>query len=166
MNRLTQYRFIPPERQELDTQIRAKMGAAGFDAALVTGSSAITYLSSGIVFPYLDQRLVHPVALWISFETQERALVCTFDLSDIPAQLGWEGDVVMYELTEESPEQALAIALKRYLETMGTDISAKRIGYDLEQTSSRLYNAFDIHLPSHQAAPIDETLKRWSADQN
>lgn len=133
MGRMKQVTFTPAEKSELQEKSQKHFLAAGIEAMIAVGSSNITYLSGGIVFPYLDQKLVHPVALYHNFISQRQILVCTFDLSDIPAQLGWQGEVVVYELTEATPERSLAVALGQVLGD--EDLTSKTIGFDDGQMS-------------------------------
>lgn len=115
MSRMNDISFSSSEKKNLSEKIEQKMITEGYDGILVFGSSNITYLSCGIVFPYMDQKLVHPVALFICFKTGKRIIACTHDLADIPVQLNWDGDVVVYELSEHSPEASIAASLKKYI---------------------------------------------------
>ena len=115
MSRMNDISFSPIEKKNLYEKIEKKLTNEDYDGILVFGSSNITYLSCGIVFPYLDQKLVQPVALYLCFKTGKRLIACTNDLADIPGQLNWDGDVVVYELGEESPEASIAASLKKFI---------------------------------------------------
>jgi Xaa-Pro aminopeptidase len=157
MNRLKEVCFTPAERAELTAKVEKGLGAAGIDALLVSGSSNITYLSGGIVFPYLDQRMTQPVALFQSLRSGRRLLACTHELSDIPCQLGWDGEVVTYELSEPTPAQSLAAALARALPA--AELAGLRVGCDFAATSSGQLAAFQAALPAHEAVGLDETVR-------
>ena len=115
MSRMNDISFSPIEKKNLYEKSEKKLTNEDYDGILVFGSSNITYLSCGIVFPYLDQKLVQPVALYLCFKTGKRLIACTNDLADIPGQLNWDGDVVVYELGEESPEASIAASLKKFI---------------------------------------------------
>ena len=115
MSRMNDISLSVAEKQNLGEKIENKMKSNGFDALLVFGSSNITYLSCGIVFPYLDQKVVQPVALYICYKTGKRIIVCTNDLADIPKQLNWNGEVVIYNLNQQTPELSIAKVLKNYI---------------------------------------------------
>ena len=115
MSRMNDISFSSSEKKSLNEKIEKKLRQKGYDGILVFGSSNTTYLSCGIVFPYLDQKLVQPVALYICYNTGKRIIACTYDLADIPGQLNWDGDVVIYELAEHSPEASIAAALKKHI---------------------------------------------------
>ena len=53
------------EKNILNEKIEKKLSNEGYDGILVFGSSNLSYLSCGIIFPYMDQKLVQPVALYI-----------------------------------------------------------------------------------------------------
>ena len=156
MGRMTQYSFTDEERGELAQKVRSEMRAEGVDGLIVVGSGNITYLSGGIVFPYLDQRLVHPVALYLSFETGRSLFVTTFDLSDIPDQLGWQGETAAYELSETTPAKSLAAELARQLSA--EDVNGKTIGMDYAHMTGGVADALAAALPSHDAIAIDDKL--------
>ena len=103
------------EKNILNEKIEKKLSNEGYDGILVFGSSNLSYLSCGIIFPYMDQKLVQPVALYICFKTGKRLIACTNDLADIPLQLNWDGDVVIYELNQHSPESSIAASLKNHV---------------------------------------------------
>ncbi len=157
MTRLKQTSFTQAERDELFQKAKVAFQAQGINKILVTGSSNITYLSRGIVFPYIDQALVHPVALYICYQTNRQILSCTVDLSDIPNQLGWQGEILIYELTEATPEQSLAVALAQHL--ANDEVTGKTIGYDFEFMSGAQLAAFEASFPAHQPKPADATLR-------
>ena len=157
MSGLKEVCFTPAEKAELAAKVQSGLAAAGLDALLVTGSSNITYLSSGIVFPYLDQRMAQPVVLFQSLRSGRRLLVCTHDLADIPCQLGWDGEVVTYELSEPTPALSLAEALARALPA--SELAGLRVGYDFAATSSGHLAAFQAALPAHDAVGVDETVR-------
>lgn len=115
MPRMNDISFSQTEREVLADKIAKKLKNVGFDDILVFGSSNITYLSCGLVFPYMDQKIVHQVAYFMSVKTGQRVLFCTFDLADIPDQLNWDGDVVIYALNEATPELSLAKVVSKYL---------------------------------------------------
>ena len=54
MSRMNDISLSVAEKQNLGKKIENKMKSNGFDALLVFGSSNITYLSCGIVFPYMS----------------------------------------------------------------------------------------------------------------
>ena len=157
MGRMLEVSFTREERDELERKIQENMTTAGVDAIIVVGSSNITYLSGGIVFPYIDQALVHPVALYICFKTNRRILACTFDLIDIPEQLGWTEEVRTYELTEATPEKSLATALSRLISD--EDNAEKMIGVDYEYMSGGQLGAFKEALPGRTLMPVDGMLR-------
>ena len=115
MSRMNDILLSSAEKQILNEKFESKIKSNGYDALLVFGSSNITYLSCGIVFPYLDQKVVQPVALYICYKTSKRIIVCTNDLADISEQLSWNGDVVIYELNQQTPEASIAQALKGHI---------------------------------------------------
>ena len=115
MSKMNDILLSSAEKQTLTEKIENKMKSNGYDALLVFGSSNITYLSGEIVFPYLDQKVVQPVALYICYKTGKRIIVCTNDLADIPKQLNWNGEVVIYNLNEQTPEASIAEVLKNYI---------------------------------------------------
>lgn len=153
MGRMNQTSFTQEERGALTQKIRDKMTADGIEEMIVTGSSNITFLA-GLVFPYIDQELVHPVALYISFTTNRQIIACTFDLSDIPEQLGWTGETLVYELTESTPEKSLAAALAERISGENAVIAA-----DFEQMTGGQLDAFKAALPDHDFQPADDTLR-------
>ncbi|MFK7801818.1 MAG: M24 family metallopeptidase [Anaerolineae bacterium] len=152
MGRLNQFHFTDVEKTELARKIEERFAAAEIDSIIAVGSSNITYLTNGTVFPYIDQGLIHPVAIYINFKTKRRVLVCTFDLADIPDQLGWDGETLVYELTEATPEESLAAALAR--EPLGDGV----VGADFEQMSGRQLSALQAIIPNQTIQPVDSIL--------
>lgn len=157
MGRLNQVHFTQTEKDELAHKIKSRFVAAEINAMIAVGSSNITYLSNGISFPYIDQGLVHPVGIYICFKTNRRILACTFDLADIPEQLGWDGETLVYELTESSPEASLAAALAR--QTVSGKAGSSVIGIDAEQMSGRQFESFKVALAEQELRPVDSILQ-------
>jgi Xaa-Pro aminopeptidase len=157
MGRMNQTCFTKDEKNELERKVQAQFNSKKIDSIITVGSSNITYLSGGMVFPYIDQALVHPVALYICFKTNRRILACTFDLSDIPAQLGWEGETLIYELTEATPEKSLAVALSRLISD--EDLSGNMIGADYEAMTGGQLDAFKEALPGRMWTSVDAILR-------
>lgn len=116
MPRLKEISLSKNEKQKLSDKQKSKFLETGIDKVLVFGSSNITYLSCGMVFPYLDQKVVHPVSFFMNYKTGQKVLFCTFDLSNIPEQLDWDGDVVVYSLNQHNAETSIAAAIAPYLE--------------------------------------------------
>lgn len=156
MSRLNQFRFTQAEKDELAQKIAKKFVAAGIDSIMAVGSSNITYLSTGIVFPYIDQKLVHPVAVYLNFKTKRRILACTFDLADIPEQLGWDGETIVYELNEATAEASLALALSTQVAQGLTN--GEVVGADYEQMSGHQLASFQTALPNSVIQSVDTVL--------
>ncbi len=156
MGRLTETCFTETEKSELQQKIAAGLKTRGVDSVLVVGASNITYLTPGLVFPYIDQALIHPVALFHSFKTDKRILACTFDLSDITEQLGWQGETLVYELTEATPEQSLAAALSGQVSVEDTGAT---IGYDGDHMTGGQLEAFEQAMGDRALEPVDGTLQ-------
>ncbi|MEM7802223.1 MAG: M24 family metallopeptidase [Chloroflexota bacterium] len=156
MSRLNQFHFTQAEKDELAQKIAQKFIAAGIHSIIAVGSSNITYLSTGIVFPYIDQKLVQPVAVYLNFKTNRRILACTFDLADIPEQLGWDGETVVYELTEATPEASLAVALSKQVAQDLAD--GEVLGADYGHMSTRQLTSFQTALPHASIQSVDHIL--------
>ena len=158
MGRWKQVSLAQDERAELGAKIKGGMEAAGVDAVIVAGSGNITYLTGGVVFPYLDQKVIQPVALYQAYGNGEAILFTTFELSDIPDQLGWTGDVHIYELDEATPAASLAKAVAGRLGNEA--VAGRTIGYDFEQMSGGFYKALAERLPGHNGVRIDKVLRQ------
>ena len=150
MSRMNEISFSKQEQKEQTQKITRQLQNNNFENVLVFGSSNITYLSGGIVFPYLDQKVPHPVAYYISVNKGLRILFCTFELADIPEQLDWDGNVVVYSLNEKTPELSLANAISSYLEGV--------IAIDENYTSPKQLEALNQASQKAEFIVIDETL--------
>lgn len=150
MSRMNKISFSKQEQKELSQKITKDLAHKNYDNVLVFGSSNITYLSCGIVFPYLDQKVVHPVAYFMSINSGQRVLFCTFELADIPKQLDWDGEVVVYSLNEKTPELSLATAISSYLR--GT------VAIDENYTSLKQLNALKQVSHNTEFIQIDNAL--------
>lgn len=144
--------FSEQEKEELAKKICGKLSEGEIGKVLVFGSSNITYLTCGVVFPYMDQKIVHPVALYMCLETGRRILICTFDLCDIPKQMNWEGEVLIYALTERTPELSLAAALGSHIEG--------QIGIDESYTTNAQLKALEEYSPDSNFINVDETIDK------
>lgn len=154
MSKMNEISFTDQEKEELFAKARTKFLENDVEKVLVFGSSNITYLAPGMVFPYLDQKVVYPVALYICYKTNRRIISCTSDLADIPKQLNWDGDVVVYELTHQTAEASLASALGPYIEG--------RVAIDENYTTGAQLNALKdeiVQLELDRADDIINELK-------
>jgi Xaa-Pro aminopeptidase len=143
MGRHDQLTLTTADRAELHAAQVAALRAAGFDAFLAVGSADIVYLS-GVMFPYLDQQMVHPVALFQDLRHGRRAILCTPDLAGIPAACGWEGEVLVHELGEPTPEAALVRACAGVLAGAG---GIARVGIDGSHMPVSMHRALAAALP-------------------
>ena len=150
MSRMNDISFSESEKQELAEKISGKLSEDNIDKVLVFGSSNITYLTCGVVFPYMDQKIVHPVAFYMCLKTGRRILICTFDLSDIPKQMNWDGEVLIYALTERTPELSLAAALSPHIEG--------QVAIDEKYTSNVQLKALKDCSPDTSFIGVDETI--------
>lgn len=150
MSRMNDISFSEPERIVLEEKNRTKLKTEGYNDVLVFGSSNITYLSCGIVFPYVDQKAVHQVAYYMSTQTGQRVLFCTSELADIPDQLNWDGEVVVYALSEKTPELSLACVISKYL--------GKQVAIDENYTTRAQLRALQQTSPNTEYVELDETL--------
>lgn len=150
MSRLNDISFSAAERKDFEKQIMTKLKAEGYDNVLVFGNSNITYLSCGLVFPYLDQKVVHQVAYYTSIKTGQRVLFCTIELADIVDQLNWDGDVVVYPLSEKTPEISIAIAISKYL--------GEQVAIDENYTTKAQLKALQQASQNTQYVSVDDTL--------
>jgi Xaa-Pro aminopeptidase len=151
MSRMKEISFSKGEQEELLQKITQKLSGENVDNILVFGSRNITYLSCGLVFPYLDQRVIHPVAYFYSLETGKRVLFCTYELADIPKQLDWDGEVVTYSLNEKTPELSLAKAAASYLQG--------EIAIDEKYTTKKQLSALTSATKNTNFIGIDKTLE-------
>ncbi len=150
MSRMNDISFSAAERKSLEKQIMTRLMAEGYDNVLVFGSSNITYLSCGLVFPYLDQKVVHQVAYYMSIKTGQRVLFCTSELADIPDQLNWDGEVVVYALSEKTPELSLASVISKYL--------GEQVAIDENYTTNVQLKALQLISQNTQYIGLDDTL--------
>lgn len=150
MSRMNEISFSKHEQKELAEKIADSFKDKGHDNVLVFGSSNITYLSVGIVFPYLDQKVVHQVAYFMSIKSGQRVLFCTFELADIPKQLKWDGEVVVYSLNEKTPELSLALAISPYL--------GERVAIDENCTSNAQLKALKKTSQNTEFVGVDDAL--------
>jgi Xaa-Pro aminopeptidase len=157
MGRLDQLSLAPHERDEIFTKAQAAAASADIRSLVVVGSSNIAYLTGGVVFPYLDQQVVHPVAVHVNFETGRRMLFCTADVADVPGDCGWSGEVTTYALTDDTPERSLAHVLAAALQGDGNDAST--IGFDALSMSGALHRALGDKLPAHAFVPADAFIQ-------
>lgn len=142
MARLDQLTLTATERAELTLRQRGALIDAGYDAFIAVGSANIVYLS-GVVFPYLDQEMIHPVALFRDFVNDRHVILCTFDVAGVPVDCGWDGEVVIYELTAPTPQRSLAQALVRIM----IETPVARIGFDDGHMKGGLHDALAAALP-------------------
>ncbi len=157
MGRLNRLSLSLEERAELSSKVDAAASAAKLRSLLVVGSANIAYLTGGVVFPYLDQRMTHPVALHINFASGRRTILCTADLVDIPGDCGWDGEVLLYELVEPTPEQALAHAIQSVISRDGN--SGASIGFDAIHMSGGLHRALTDCMPDRRFHAIDGFMR-------
>ena len=157
MAKLDQLSLAPHERSELFEKAREAALAEGLRSLVVTGAPNITYLTGGVVFPYLDQQVVHPVALHVSFGTGRSTIFCTADLAEIAPDCGWSGEVVCYALTEETPERSLALALATAIRRDGNEATA--VGFDASHMSGAIHRALSEQLPVNGLVPADPLLE-------
>src|SRR6478735_6679922 len=157
MSRLDQLSLSNQERAELLNKANAAAAAAGIRSLIVVGAQNIAYLTGGVVFPYLDQQMVHPVALQINFVTGRSSIVCTSDLRDIPQDCGWSGEVVTYELIKDTPERSLAAALSAVMQQDGNE--AVPVGFDASHMNGSLHRALMDSMPEQSLVPADAFLR-------
>ena len=157
MSRLDQLSLSAHERTELFNKANNAAAAAGIRSLIVVGAQNISYLTGGVVFPYLDQQMIHPVALHINFVTGRSSIVCTSDLLDIPQDCGWSREVVTYELIKDTPERSLARALSAVVQQDGNE--AVPVGFDAAHMSGSLHRALVDSMPEQSLAPVDAFLR-------
>lgn len=157
MGRLDKLSLDPDEKLELYRKVQVAAGVAGLDSLVVVGSQNISYLTGGVVFPYLDQQMVHPVALHMCFATGRNTIVCPADLLEVPGDCGWNGAVISYELAGTTPEASLAFALiaviKREVQGPIT------IGFDAAHMNGALHRHLRNGLQAHELQPVDGLLR-------
>ncbi|GAB1477482.1 hypothetical protein MASR2M74_00240 [Paracoccaceae bacterium] len=156
MSSLQQVRLTEAERAELASITKKRMNESGVKALLATGSPTITWATGGVCFPYLDQNMVQPVAVFLDFEADLKVIFCSHDLAGIPGQMGWEGVLVPYVLDHASPEASLAAAVAEFLATVPT--TADAIGVDGDRMTRGQLTAFRSALPKKTFNDVSNAL--------
>lgn len=157
MRRLDQLNLAPAERDEIAARAMAAAQAAGLRSVVVVGSANIAYLTGGVIFPYLDQQVIHPVALHVDFASGRRRIFCTADVARVPPDCGWRDEVTVYPLTEDTPEASLARVLGAAVQ--GDSNGAATVGFDAGVMTGALHRALAARLPSHDLVPADGFLR-------
>jgi Xaa-Pro aminopeptidase len=116
------------EKLELMAKSQRAIKSSGYDALLVTGSGNITYLSAGVVLPFVDQSPDHLVGLVKSGDSEPDVIICTSDLYELVRDQGNRLQAEVYTPNADAPLKAflnsvIHVLRRKKLTRVGSDYS-------------------------------------------